>query len=322
MNKDLLELLMKENELNEHYHDSKENKIWLGCTLFYTYSIFIIAWIINPKHIIQIEDNVLIFLLVLFAIDVLAFWFIKNQTDLKLGSVEKTRRIYDEMITKLPNRQMENALRTILKHDKHCSKSKYNLIKNEVILMLIMGIFSCMKIIIVLSIAKINPFSILTRIFGGFSMDSINWEAIGAVASAVGSFGIIIAVIQFRASAWLKAQEIFTNPEFVNARTNLFSIIDSKTKDIQDVSNEDKILICKKMDEIAHLRFAIGPWKTIKTWGNPIAKAWKLLEKFVEDTQGNEHWEDKWKSFSKIGKHAIRRNKKLIAAIDNGEYKK
>lgn len=43
-------------------------------------------------------------------------------------------------------------------------------------------------------------------------------------------------------------------------------------------------------------------------WGNPIAKAWLLLEPTVKEEREISHWDEKWAAFQELGEVAVRQN--------------
>lgn len=53
------------------------------------------------------------------------------------------------------------------------------------------------------------------------------WSAVGAIATVVGAIAIFFAISQLRFEAWLKAQEIWTAREFVQARGRVFARLDT-----------------------------------------------------------------------------------------------
>ena len=69
---------------------------------------------------------------------------------------------------------------------------------------------------------------------------NITWAAIGSIATVVSAFAIIVAVLQLRYNAWLKAQDVFTSDEFTKARTELFKHFDCEEQPWPDpIYDED-----------------------------------------------------------------------------------
>lgn len=135
------------------------------------------------------------------------------------------------------------------------------------------------------------------------------WSAVSAIFTVVAAFGVFFAARQFRFDAWVKAQEIFTDEEFVKARERVFPCLENPNS---SCTREDALLICRKMDEFAHLApflsilSILGRNKAIKFWGNPIAKAWHLLGPFVKQKQDEFGWKTKWAAFQHLGEKAIK----------------
>lgn len=132
------------------------------------------------------------------------------------------------------------------------------------------------------------------------------WSAVSAIFTIVASVGIYFVYIQMRFQAWVKAQDIFTDKNFIVARTKVFDCIDHPYK---SCSLNDANIVCRKMDELAHivpyLAF-LGKRETLKYWGDPIAKAWCLLEKHVIIEREHTQWLSKWLAFENLGNEAIK----------------
>jgi len=131
------------------------------------------------------------------------------------------------------------------------------------------------------------------------------WTAIGAVATVLGVVGIGFALNQLRFDAWVKAQEIFTNDEFVKVRTSVFAHFDDPLQPWPDPKSEDAKKMCRKMDELAHLLPFIGRKRMFLVWSHTIAKAWLLLEPTVNTDRRTSHWEEKWIAFADLGAKAV-----------------
>jgi hypothetical protein len=114
----------------------------------------------------------------------------------------------------------------------------------------------------------------------------------------------------------LKAQEVFTHPDFTGARGTIFARLD-KDADPQwseRWSNDEKkaaLLVCRRMDEFCHLVPylglvpCLGKRRALAVWDDPIAKAWFLLEPLVTIEQ--RRWPTKWDAFQKLGVAALDR---------------
>lgn len=145
------------------------------------------------------------------------------------------------------------------------------------------------------------------------------WPALGSIAAAVSAVAIGIAAYQLWFHAWLKAQEIFTSRCFVRARGAVFAHFDDPGQPLPDPRSDYAKEVCRRMDELAYLAPFLGlpflPFfgrkNVLRVWGNPIAKAWLLLEPTVKEEREISHWAEKWRAFQKLGEAAVRRNPKL-----------
>lgn len=79
------------------------------------------------------------------------------------------------------------------------------------------------------------------------------WTAIGALATAAAAYLIYFAGKQLRFEAWLRAQEIFVEKEFTEARTRLFRHIEESGSTWSPKDEEDGLLVCRRLDEICRL---------------------------------------------------------------------
>ena len=120
-----------------------------------------------------------------------------------------------------------------------------------------------------------------------------------------------IAVYQLWFNAWVKTQDVFTSACFMQARTAVFAHFDDPVQPWPDPSSDDAKMVCRKMDEMAHLVPFLGQKKVLREWGNPIAKAWLLLKPTVEEECDASHWKEKWRKFAELGDKAVRQNLEL-----------
>jgi len=127
------------------------------------------------------------------------------------------------------------------------------------------------------------------------------WSAVGAIFTAVASIAIFLGILQLRFDAWVKAQEIFTEDEFVDARTKLFKRLDNPHQPWTDAERENATKVCRKMDEIARLVPFLSKKITLDAWDDPFAKAWFILEPVVREERERCDWSRKWKAFQDIG---------------------
>jgi hypothetical protein len=138
------------------------------------------------------------------------------------------------------------------------------------------------------------------------------WTAVGSLASVASAGAIGFAVYQLRFDAWLKAQEIFTDDDFVKARGAVFGYFDNTTQPWPPIQGSDALKVCRKMDEMAHLSRAVGRGRMLAVWGHPITKAWLLLEPTVKQERTTAKWDEKWQAFEVLAGEAVRRNPKLL----------
>jgi hypothetical protein len=129
------------------------------------------------------------------------------------------------------------------------------------------------------------------------------FRGIAALATVVGAGGIFFAIYQLRFNAWLKAQEIFTRKEFVDARTKVFA----KPDDYNGPWEDTDYYVCRRMDELVRLIPYLPAKVVLDTWYDPIAKAWKKLEKLVTEERKKAGWPTKWGAFEKTAREAIKR---------------
>ena len=137
---------------------------------------------------------------------------------------------------------------------------------------------------------------------------TLGFTALSAIATAVGAFGIIYALKTFRFNTWLKAQAIYMDKEFCEARKTVLSNFpfDKSNPPTFTAQNRDKaLLVCRKMDELAHLKSYLGEKKIIKVWGIAMGKSWMILKETVvkdELTHGK-----KWIAFQRLAEKAIKK---------------
>lgn len=137
------------------------------------------------------------------------------------------------------------------------------------------------------------------------------WTAVGAVATAVGVTAIAFAVRQLRFDAWLKAQEVFTAKEFVDARAAVFAHYDDPANPWPQVGGDAPLMLCRKMNELAHLMPSVGR-SNAEEWADPIGKAWLLLEPTVRMEREKSNWQKKWTAFEDKGKAALKKHPAIV----------
>jgi hypothetical protein len=132
------------------------------------------------------------------------------------------------------------------------------------------------------------------------------WSALSAIATLAGATGILLAARQLRFEAWLKAQEIWVHNDFTEARGKLFAHVENPPARWE---GEDKALalrVCRRIDEFVRLAPYLGRRRMLAVWGDPLAKAWFLLEPLVRDERKAAGWSTKWDAFERLGKEALR----------------
>jgi hypothetical protein len=133
------------------------------------------------------------------------------------------------------------------------------------------------------------------------------WAAVSAIGTLFGAAALWFAVRRLRLDGWLKAQEVFTDDGFTRARGQLFARLDNRECPWTDDERSNGLAVCRKMEELAALA-TYFPRKTIlREWGDPIAKAWLLLEPLVREERLKSNWDDKWYAFENLGKTALRK---------------
>jgi len=131
------------------------------------------------------------------------------------------------------------------------------------------------------------------------------WTAVGALATVVGSVAILLAVSQLRFEAWLKAQEIWTVPDFTEARGRVFARLDTGNQEWTAEEEAQGGHVCRKMDEFAGLIPYLPRRTAVRIWGIPFAKAWLVLEGVVARERAKCAWPDKWHAFERLGRAAL-----------------
>ena len=143
--------------------------------------------------------------------------------------------------------------------------------------------------------------------------DANFWTAIGALAT-VGAIGaIVLTARQLQFDAWVKAQEIWTDDDFTNARGRLFRFLRNGDATWQQQDQDDSRLVCRKTDEFARivpylaLTKGGGVRRVLKVWADPIAKSWAILKPFVLSEREETNWSSKWDAFEALGEKAVHR---------------
>ncbi len=136
------------------------------------------------------------------------------------------------------------------------------------------------------------------------------WTAAGALATMGTGLAVYYAAIQLRFEAWLKAQEIWVDKDFTDARGRLFRHLREPNSAWTQDDQQDALLVCRRTDEFCRLApfFAFtkrgGRRRILKVWFDPIAKSWRLLKALVEQERSNVGWNTKWAVFQEFGERA------------------
>ena len=136
-------------------------------------------------------------------------------------------------------------------------------------------------------------------------MSATFWSAVTALATVAGVAAILYAGRQLRFGAWLKAQEIWVADDFVGIRRDLFSRLDDLEQPWTPEAKAAGLDACRKLDEFARLAPYLGRRRMLKVWGDPLAKAWLVLEPLVSEEREMTGFQDKWGGFEKAGAAAL-----------------
>lgn len=131
------------------------------------------------------------------------------------------------------------------------------------------------------------------------------WTAVSALATVAGVVGIFQARKALRFEAWQKAQEIWTAPEFTEARGRVFARLDTKNHNWSPDEEREALQVCRKMAEFAGLIPYLPRRTALRIWGIPFAKAWFVLEPVVQKERTRCAWSDKWDVFEQLGRSAL-----------------
>ena len=139
------------------------------------------------------------------------------------------------------------------------------------------------------------------------------WTAVGALATAAAAYLIYLAGKQLRFEAWLKAQEVFVEGQFTQARTRLFRHLQETDSTWSPTDEEDGLLVCRRLDEICRLApyFAFtkagGENVILDAWDEPIGNSWGLLEPLLTAEREKVNSMKKWEGFRSLGCKAVDR---------------
>ena len=153
------EYLFREYELNEKYHDSKENRAWIACVLYFTYSLLLLQWILRNGSQEIIKENTLILGIVICLIDLSAFLFVLFQIQHKVHSVRKAANLKYAIANKFNSTNRSIWSTVVWKNEIATSDNLQgyytnwlSLYKIEVPLFFIMLLFFIIKVYFILTI--------------------------------------------------------------------------------------------------------------------------------------------------------------------------
>lgn len=133
------------------------------------------------------------------------------------------------------------------------------------------------------------------------------WSAVSALATVAGAVAIVFAARQLRFEAWVKAQEIWVSDDFTRARGKVFARLDNLESLRGPWTPEDKTIglnVCRRCDEFVRLAPYLGRRRMLSVWGEPLAKAWVVLEPLVNEER-RVAWPAKWDAFESVGQSAL-----------------
>lgn len=110
-----------------------------------------------------------------------------------------------------------------------------------------------------------------------------------------------------------KGQDIWVGKEFTDARTKLFTRLENPQPPLHPEEKELELFVCRRVDEFVRLAPYLGRRRLLSVWGDPLAKAWLLLEPRVLDEREVCNWPTKWDAFETIGRKALNSRTDLLA---------
>jgi hypothetical protein len=133
------------------------------------------------------------------------------------------------------------------------------------------------------------------------------WSAVSAIATVAAAFAIYFARKQLNFDAWLKAQDVWIEKSFTEARGKIFQRLKAPKTPWTDQDRIEAKQLCRKMDEFAYLVPYLGKDKVLNIWADPLAKAWIVLDPIVQQERKDCEWPTKWSGFEKLGKAALQK---------------
>jgi hypothetical protein len=142
------------------------------------------------------------------------------------------------------------------------------------------------------------------------------WSAVSALATLLGAAAILYAARQLRFEAWVKAMDIWVAKDFTEARGQLFARLDNLKAPWKYDDKALELNVCRRVDEFVRLAPYMGRRRMLAVWGDPLAKAWLLLESRVIEERNSCGWQDKWNAFQRVGTKALNSRPDLQAKQD------
>ncbi len=144
------------------------------------------------------------------------------------------------------------------------------------------------------------------------------WTLVGGVVNCatfvILGIGTYFVARQIKFGTWIKAQDIFMDQKFTDARSKVFGQliedhvpIENFEKLIQqEPHKEHGMLMCRQLDGFARLigRWGLSEKEACNVWGNPLMKAGKLLHPLIKEEQKQCKWDSKWAAFEKLARKA------------------
>jgi len=133
------------------------------------------------------------------------------------------------------------------------------------------------------------------------------WTAVGALSTAAGTAVVLLAASGIYFNAWVKALEIFTQPDFTAARRVVLARYRvPRNTPWTSPDKEQAVLVCRKMDEFAQLLPFQRRRLVLRTYYDPIGKCWDVLEEIVKKQRVADTWPEKWTAFERLGKASMK----------------
>ena len=131
------------------------------------------------------------------------------------------------------------------------------------------------------------------------------WSAVSALATLAGAAAIVFAARQLRFEVWLKAQDLWVSDDFTADRGKVFARLDNLRKPWTPEDEAVGLGVCRRVDEFVRLAPYLGKGRMLRVWGDPLAKAWVVLEPLVRKERDRTAWQTKWDAFERLGTKAL-----------------